>query len=284
MRTATAELQVEFEAARGATWCRCLSQDPPWKVIRGFPLHCGGSLLHLNNVSGGIVGGDYLRLKATLGADTRAQLTTTGATRLYRPRPGAEEAVLTTDLHLGKGALLEYLPDPLIPFSGSRALQKTAYALREGATLFSWETVAPGRAARGECFGYERLKLVTDITVCGRPCLLDRMLLEPARWPVGTPGCLGSNAYLVTFLAIHAGLSAPATKELEDALRSALPRDTGCAEQVGFWGVTTLAAHGAMVRGTVSAPSAIPATLQALWSAAKWQLCRQAVQAPRKTY
>ena len=284
MKTTTASLQVAFESARQTTWFRCLSQDPPWKVVRGFPLRCGGSLVHLNNVSGGIFGGDHLRLTANLHAGTRAQVTTTGATRLYRPKPEAAEAVLTTEFHLGKSAMLEYLPDPLIPFQGSRMLQQTSYRLAEAATLFTWETLAPGRAASGERFRYERLKIATEVTVMGKPCLTDRLLLEPSRWPMETPARFGANGYLVTFLAIHAGLSTTGMKDLEQALLAALPRVPEQQVRQSYWGVTTLLAHGVMVRGAVDAPSAIPATLQALWSAAKWQLCGQAIEVPRKTY
>lgn len=284
MTAATAELQVEFEAARQATWFRCLHQDPPWKVVRGFRLESGGTLVHLHNVSGGIFGGDRLQMTATLHAGAEAQVTTTGATRLYRPRAGANEAVLKTCFHLAPGALLEYLPDPVIPFQGSRVLQHTSYALAEDATLFSWETLAPGRAAGGERFQYERLKIINEVTVMGKPCLVDRMLLEPSRWPIDTPARFGSNAYLVTFLAIHAGLSTLAMKELEQALLHALPPVAEEKLRQNYWGVTALQAHGVMVRGAIHAPSDIPAILLALWSAAKWQLCQQAVQAPRKTY
>lgn len=91
------------------TECRLLEQQPPWKVIRGFARQDGGSLVHLGNVSGGIFGDDRLRLRARLERGAQAMMTTSGATRIYRPRDAAPEAVLECEIALGADALLEFL-------------------------------------------------------------------------------------------------------------------------------------------------------------------------------
>src|SRR5271165_7087734 len=67
--------------------------EPPLKVVRAFTLEDGSALAHLHNVSGGLLGGDYLTLRIDVGRDGCAQLTTTGATRIYRHR---EELSQTT--------------------------------------------------------------------------------------------------------------------------------------------------------------------------------------------
>lgn len=203
-----AELQFLFEGRQGSTAFRTLRQDPPWKVVRGFQLPTGECLAHLNNVSGGIFGGDVLRMDCRVEPGAQAQLTTTGATRLYFPRAEAREAVLSSQFHLGEGALLEYVPDALIPFEDARAVQHTSFSLEQGATLFAWDTIAPGRAASGERFRYERLRLINEVHVGGMPVLNDRLLLEPRRWAMNSPGRYGfASSYLVTFLAVQAGAS-----------------------------------------------------------------------------
>lgn len=132
-------------------------QQPPLKVIRAFPLADGGALVHLHNISGGVLGGDQLELNVDVGPKAYAQLTTTGATRIYRSHPEAPVAAQTSNIHIQEGALLEYLPDPLIPFAGSRYHQHTSIELETDTGLFYWEIVAPGRAACGELFDYEQL-------------------------------------------------------------------------------------------------------------------------------
>ena len=58
-----AQLNLAFSLAGGRTRLHCRRQDPPWKVVRAFPNAAGESLVHLNNVSGGVFGGDCLRLR-----------------------------------------------------------------------------------------------------------------------------------------------------------------------------------------------------------------------------
>ena len=287
----TAELVLAFEQHGSATAFRCLRQDPPWRVVRGFVLTDGEILVHLHNVSGGIFGGDALKLTAHLLPGAEAQITTTGSTRLYRPRTGVSDASLVSCFRLEQGATLEYLPDALIPFRESRTFQKNSYSLEEGATLFCWDTVAPGRTAAGEIFAYERLRLATEIKVAGSPIYNDRLLLEPSRWPMRTPARFGAAKYLVTFLAVRAGSSAAEMRALEQALESVVYRTEFEREPAregeqssSLWGVTTLPAHGVLVRGMLDCSVTIPAKLQTLWSAAKRQLCGREAIAPRKTY
>ncbi|MDE1156515.1 MAG: urease accessory protein UreD [Acidobacteriaceae bacterium] len=279
-----AELQFLFEGRQGSTAFRTLRQDPPWKVVRGFQLPTGECLAHLNNVSGGIFGGDVLRMDCRVEPGAQAQLTTTGATRLYFPRAEAREAVLSSQFHLGEGALLEYVPDALIPFEDARAVQHTSFSLEQGATLFAWDTIAPGRAASGERFRYERLRLINEVHVGGMPVLNDRLLLEPRRWAMNSPGRYGfASSYLVTFLAVQAGASKIRLRALEAQLNELLAEHSD--PQAGeMWGATALPAHGVMVRGAACSSLHLPALLQKLWTICKQDLMGRAVTPPRKTY
>jgi urease accessory protein len=279
-----ATLELEFQCHDGATTFRCVRQEPPWKVVRGFTLKSGASLVHLNNVSGGILGGDSLKLSAHVACDAQAQITTTGATRVYRPRPESADAALVSEFSLDRNASLEYLPDTLIPFRQSRVFQRTFYSLAEGAALFAWDTIAPGRCAAGEIFEYERLKIVSEIKVSGKPILNDRVLLEPHNWKFQSPAIFGSSRYFVTFFAIRAGSLESELSTLEQALQSVLDRTTSEAQTKDYWGATTLPAHGLMVRGMTASPVGIPGILFELWSIAKQHLCGNQAEAPRKTY
>ncbi len=43
------------------------AQEPPWRVIRAFPQDNGAALVHLHNVSGGVLAGDDLHLDIAVG-------------------------------------------------------------------------------------------------------------------------------------------------------------------------------------------------------------------------
>ena len=79
-------LDFQFDASTQSTILASSTQTPPLKVVRAFPLENGATLAHLHNVSGGLLGGDRLELTVRVGPDAAVQLTTTSATRIYRPR------------------------------------------------------------------------------------------------------------------------------------------------------------------------------------------------------
>src|SRR5207244_11936078 len=110
-----------------------------------------------------------------------AEITTPGATRLYRHRAGAADSEQRARFLVGDAGLLEYLPDAVIPYAGSRHVQRTEIRLGCGATLFWWEILAPGRLAAGERFAFERLRVQTEIYAGPRPVLREDFLLEPRR-------------------------------------------------------------------------------------------------------
>jgi len=141
-------------------------------------------------------------MDVSIGAGARVQLTTTGATRVYR-KPCREHGFAgLVSMRVGEGALLEYLPDVLIPFAGSRHVQRTSITLERGATLCWWETLAPGRQARGERFAFERLRIESNIDAAGRPVVRERFLLEPAARALASIARMGEYTHLATFYAV----------------------------------------------------------------------------------
>src|SRR5690349_4454938 len=121
----TANLWLEFSRSNGGTRLRVRRQDVPWRVLRGFPNAAGETLAHLNNISGGILDTDDLHLRLDVQQGAQAQLTSTGATRIYRSRSPARQARTTMEVEIAEDAFLEYVPDALIPYADSRYEQST---------------------------------------------------------------------------------------------------------------------------------------------------------------
>src|SRR5579863_1822890 len=151
-------LHLAFEAApRGGTILRVKQQQPPWRVVRGFPAPSGELLAHVHNVSGGVFDTDSLDCSIDVDAGAQAQVTSTGATRIYRSRSADRSASQRLRVSVGERGYLEYLPDQLIPFAGSRFEQTAHVALSDGASLIWWDRIAPGREAAGEMFQFRSL-------------------------------------------------------------------------------------------------------------------------------
>src|SRR5215831_13382149 len=196
-----ANLSLDFkrEPASGHTILAASTQQPPLRMIRAFTREDGSALAHLHNVSGGLLGGDSLGLSAAVGRGSRAQITTTGATRIYRPRADAASCTQENHVNIAEEAVLEYVPDAIIPYAGVRFLQTSEIHLAEGAGLFWWEVLAPGREARGELFKYERVEMKTEIFAAGRLIAAERVRLEPKSRALDSLARLGEFRYWVTF-------------------------------------------------------------------------------------
>jgi urease accessory protein len=277
-----ASLRLDFERRplTGQTILAASHQDPPLKVVRAFAVEGGAALVHLHNVSGGLLGGDQLALSVNVGAQAQVQITTTGATRIYRPRAGALATLQSNEIYIGEQGLLEYLPDAVIPFAGARFSQRTSIRLAEGAGLFWWEIVAPGREARGEIFEYESVEFKADVVAGGRLVAAERLRLEPQKRGLAAVGRLGGYRTWASFYVCRVGVQATEWLEMEKELRELLGL-LGRREDA-LWGVSTLAAHGLIVRCAAKRGRDVLPGLRAVWTAAKWRLYGRAAVMPRK--
>ncbi len=274
-------LDLTFCRESGQTRLRVVGQEPPLKVVRAFPQPGGGTLVHLHNLSGGVLGGDRLAVKVQVEPAAVVQLTTTSATRLYRSRSGLKEACQTTEIRVGEAGLLEYLPDPLIPFAGSFYRQTTTIDLAGGAGLMWWETVAPGREAMGEVFAYHSLETLLAITADGQPVALEHTRLEPARRPLTSPLRLGPYRYFGSFYICRVGVAPASWQALENRLNELATELSISGETL--WGASQLPAEGLVVRAVSRHSRAIPTGLVEMWRISKQFVWGQEAILPRKT-
>jgi len=255
---------------------------PPLKVVRAFPIPDGGALVHLHNVSGGVLGGDQLTLAVTIGPHAYAQLTSTSATRIYQCRPGLPASTQTSQIHIAQGGLLEYLPDPVIPFAGSQYVQHTHIELAPGAGLFWWEILAPGRTAREEVFAYTLLQLGLEICVADRPIAIERLKMEPAKQQLSSSVRFGPYRYCGSFYICKVGVDSATWLYLEQDL-STIAQQLSVSGTIS-WGVSSLAAHGLVVRVLSIGGKDISAGLTTFWHRAKMALYGREAHPPRKIY
>ena len=257
-------------------------QDPPWKVVRAFALPESGALVHLNNVSGGVLAGDRLALDVEVQAGAAAQITTTGATRLYRHRAGAADSEQRASFTIGDAALLEYLPDAVIPYAGSRHVQRTKFRLGRGSMLFWWEILAPGRLAAGERFAFERLRVQTEVYAGVRPVLLEDYLLEPERKDLSAVGRLFEYSHTASLCAVQEGRPPAFWRALEDRLNEIARERTKHGQAV--WGASMLASDGVIVRGLSTSECFIHEALIEFWRTARLAVRGMDTVPPRKIY
>jgi urease accessory protein len=282
-RRVCASMRLDFSrnSDTSSTFLAESLQEPPLKVVRAFTLDDGTALAHLHNVSGGLLGGDQLGLRINLGCNASVQLTTTGATRVYRHLQQFSPATQCIEVAVGEGALLEYLPDPIIPFAGAHFLQRTSIDLADGAGIFWWEILAPGREAHGERFEYEQLEMRTRVTALGRKIIAaENICLRPANRDVSSLARLGRYRYAATLYICRVGPDTSVWRASEDRLREFTIRLTRRGEIL--WGVSSLVAHGLVVRCLARNGRDVLPGLHTLWREAKLHLYGRDAVPPRK--
>ncbi len=188
-------------------------------------------LVYVLNPTGGILQGDRLEADIRVERGAHGIVTTPSATKLYRADRPAES---TTRLRVAAGATLEYLPEPIIPYSGSRFVEHLSIDVEPGGRLLLWEILAPGRAARGELFDYELLGLRLAAREGDVEILRERADLRPSTETLPSLSMGTSTHYGV--LLVVGGDAAP----LADGVREDLTSLRA--------GVTTLPGSGLLVK------------------------------------
>jgi urease accessory protein len=256
-----------------------MSHEPPWKVVREFPGDYGSTLVHLHNVSGGLLSGDQLAASIELGEACEAQITSTGSTRIYKSkehgRPASQEFRATIE----RGAILEYLPDSIIPFAGSRYKQRSTYELFDDAGLFAWEIVAPGRS--GEKFSFEDLQIETEIRSAATPVAFDCWRLQPRTHNLEHAIRMGPFTYHATLYICRTRL--PRHEWLRwEQLMSEIIETIPATRQT--WGVSALPKDGIVFRGLATEGLYLADSLVLFWRRMKRELYGREAVLPRKMF
>lgn len=140
--------EIVFGRRGATTMLRHLYQQTPCRVM--FPNAEGDDppLAVLVTTSGGLTGGDHVRVAATAEQNAAATITTQAAEKLYRSL-GADIDI-DVALHVEDGAYLEYLPQETIVFDGARVARLTSARIAPRGRLLACDMLVFGRAAHGE--------------------------------------------------------------------------------------------------------------------------------------
>jgi urease accessory protein len=176
----------------------------------------------LMNISGGIAGGDELRVAIALGEGAEVCVAGQAAERLYRALEGAP-AVLETRLEVGAGATLAYLPQETILFDGFALERSLAIDLAAGARYLGVESLVFGRQAMGERLATGHLRDRISLRRAGAPVFTDATRLDGAiADTLARPALAGGAGAMASVL-----FAAPEAAGLLGVVRDALAQ-SGC--------------------------------------------------------
>ena len=166
---------LHFEASRDAAGATFLGQQSFRAPFHLSKAYWDGAVLQVRivNVTAGILAGDSLELDVRAGPGAALLVTTPAATRAFMMTSGA--ALCRQHFAVAEGAWLEYAPEPLFPHQGSEYAQTTRLEIAAGAEAYFTDALAPGRAGRGETWGWRNLQLTLEVEHAGVPVLRERL-------------------------------------------------------------------------------------------------------------
>ncbi|WP_390583592.1 urease accessory protein UreD [Paenibacillus illinoisensis] len=215
------ELRATFALQEGRTIMTDRYYSAPLRFSRSFrpPGNSNGLCLYTSDVSPGVLNGDHYHSEWHLGEGTHVMLSSTSATRLH-PTPSLPSSV-NHHFQIGKGAVLEYFPECVIPFKGSSSSLTATFHLEEQAILAYADVWSAGRIHRGEAFEFSKYRNSTEIWQGDQLAVWDRFGMEPSRDDPQKSAALLDFTHTAALWMIAPGLG---TAELE-SIRSALPPD-----------------------------------------------------------
>ncbi len=241
---------------------RCSS---PWHLFPPMYLDATGcAFTSLVNPSGGFVAGDQLSIHASLDRDAHAVLSTPSANRVYRSL--GREARQTVTLSVASGAILEWFPEVMIPYSGSRFVQTIDVRLEKGATALIWDSLASGRMARGERWAFASLRNEIRITTASGERLLERYEMGPDPYSVGL---VSTYDYVASFFVVSDSIDPTRWPPLRGIVADVL-------ESLGsdlLGGVTEPTVPGMAVKLVARSSEVLVTVQERLWDATRRALC-----------
>jgi len=233
--TSAAVLPPGAPGKRGGLWIEVGPHAGRSRVLavrQRVPLHVGRALyavpswpelahLMVAMPTGGFVQGDHVAMDVVARAGARAHLTSQSATRSYRC---PDQAVTQSIRLVAEGdALLEWWPEPLIPFADTDLTQTIDLVADAEATLLVADPWLAGRVARGEVHRYRRLvSTITARRPDGALLFRDTLRVEPPLL-AATRGMLGDARALATLVLVGPRVAPELERPLVELLHELAP-------------------------------------------------------------
>lgn len=199
-------LSLAFADDQGTTRLLDRAHYGPLRVQKAlYPEHpsiCHAIIVH---PPGGVVGGDQLAIKASVGERAHAFLTTPGAAKWYQANGKISQQQVK--LQIAGSATLEWLPQETIFFDQAHVTLEHQVELQGDARYIGGEILCFGRTASGETFNSGRISQHTDIRRDGKLLYFEQGALsggsDAMRSRLGLAGCTVCATLIVAGKPFH---------------------------------------------------------------------------------
>jgi urease accessory protein len=266
-----ATLQLDYTREQDRSVAR-YRHDGPLRILQSLYPE-GDGICHnvLVHPPGGLVGGDTLDMRLTLGAGSHGLVTTPGATRFYRST--GEAARQRLHARIEDGARLEWLPLEALAYPQCLAENHCVFDLAPEAELMGWDVTALGLPQAGQPFSQGRF--TQHLELPGIWLEQGRIDASDARLMDGPLGLAGHRCLSTLFFASGKALTRERRENALDAVRAEIEKHELEAESQIIAGATS--PHPQVLVARVLSPLVEPAmallkNMRGIWREELWQL------------
>ena len=137
------------------------------RILHADPQARNAQVVYIRATGGGLAQGDRVQQHISVRSGAHAVVTSQTATRIHSMNGGY--ASQESHLHVASGAVLEYLPDPIIPSRDCDFRQRTQVQVAPGATAIVGDCFTAGRTAHGEFHDAARIDLRVELSIGAPP-------------------------------------------------------------------------------------------------------------------
>jgi urease accessory protein len=178
----TGLLRLQVDVRHGRSYAVHQYHEGALRIMRPYYLDDSGQVTYtVINPGGAYLGADTYMIELEVLSGASLLVTTQAATKVYRTPQGP--ATQTMVVRLGAGSTLEYLPDQLIVYRQGSYRQRTVVEMTPTSSLVLAEIITPGWSPTGEEFGYDQLRMRTEVKVRSgrglRRLVVDQLRIVP---------------------------------------------------------------------------------------------------------
>jgi len=197
----------------------------------------GMATVYVQSCAGGIFSGDQLRVRVCAQPHSQVHLTSQASTVIHRMT--GSNAVLDTSVQMGEGALVEYLPDPVILFPEADLTSRFSLQLNErSVAIFSDSFLMYDPYHQGKYFS--NFTNETSVYNADNELLCrDRTSVSGLEVAEQNTGIIGTKTAVGTFYYLHSGQDVDRMHEkLSDSIEDVSTAYVGVStlpSEVGIW-------------------------------------------------
>jgi urease accessory protein len=178
MPDVSGRLHARFALREGGTVMTGKVQTYPLKIAKTFPGQRGALSVCLMDASPGMMAGDRYEMDWHVGDGAYVSLTNQSFTKIHPC--GSRPAGLLQTIQIGRNAVMDYRPEPVMPYRDAVFRGETVIRMEPGSLLLMTDILCPGRALRGESFDYRKYDSSLQVDYDGETVYYSRLQLAPS--------------------------------------------------------------------------------------------------------